>query len=993
MAYYRRAKLALDGFHRCGSKILSNAPLTQLPTSKISQTGSSILARNSAKLFGFCSYSTISQKSVSHMGLGRSKCNNPFLSGAKRCYYVDRYQVQHFRPRGPRRWFQNPRTVLIVAVVGSGALITVYFGNLESIPYTKRTHFVLLSRSMERRLGEAQFDQMKGAFKGKILPAIHPESVRVRLIANDIIKALQKGLRHEQVWSDLGYASESLGTPQEESGHDTLMALKESGGEGKVEEKWFRDDEILDDKWFEETRKKGQERGSQSATSHLEGLNWEVLVVDEPVVNAFCLPGGKIVVFTGLLEHFRSDAEIATIIGHEVGHAVARHAAEGITKNLWFAILQLVLYQFVMPDIVNTMSALFLRLPFSRRMETEADYIGLLLIASAGYDPRVAPKVYEKLGKVTGESALRDYLSTHPSGKKRALLLAQAKVMEEALTIYKNTRDGRGVEGQRLNLKNAILRLIEECKNMRELKQIHTQIIKSPFIQQTDQFLLTSRLLFFCAISHTGSLSYAADVFRVIENPNLHVYNIMIRAYASKDFGWDKTYSFKSLLLYKSMLCDGILPNCLTFPFLVKECAKRVDSGTGRSIHCQIIRYGFYEDTYVQNSLINLYSACGFLSTARVLFDEMLKRDVVSWNSIIVGYLRSGGLEEALDLFRMMNNKNIVTWNSIIGGFVQGGRPKEALQLFHEMQIVSSDMVRPDKFTLAGVLAACAHLGSIDHGKWVHNYMSRCGVECDVVIGTALVDMYGKCGSIERACMVFKEMPEKDTLAYTAMISVLALHGFSTEAFDLFGEMEMTGVKPNHVTFVGLLSACSHAGFVEKGRWCFDVMKRVHLIEPQVHHYACLVDILGRAGLFDEAERVIRDMPMKPDVFVWGALLGGCQMHGKEELGERVAKYLIDLEPLNHAFYVNLCDIYAKSCRFKDAKSIRTLMEDTGIKKEVVGCSMIEIDGMVHEFSVRGSPDVAMERLLRVLSVLYDDMKLDKYVCYHDGNYEVSVLS
>ncbi|XP_062120180.1 mitochondrial metalloendopeptidase OMA1-like [Humulus lupulus] len=442
MAYYKRAKLALDGFHRIGSMIFPNVLLTQQPTSKISQTGPSILARNSAKLFGFCSYSTISQ-----LGLARNKCSSPFLGGGKRYYHVDRYRVQHFRPRGPRRWFQNPRTVLIVVLVGSGALITVYFGNLESIPYTKRTHFVLLSRSMERSLGEAQFDQMKGAFKGKILPAIHPESVRVRLIANDIIKALQKGLQHEQVWSDLGYASESVGASQEESGHDTLMALKESGGEGTVEEKWFRDDEILDDKWVEETRKKGQQRGSQSATSHLEGLNWEVLVVNEPVVNAFCLPGGKIVVFTGLLEHFRSDAEIATIIGHEVGHAVARHAAEGITKNLWFAILQLVLYQFVMPDIVNTMSALFLRLPFSRRMEMEADYIGLLLIASAGYDPRVAPKVYEKLGKVTGESTLRDYLSTHPSGKKRAQLLAQAKVMEEALTIYKDIRAGRGVEG------------------------------------------------------------------------------------------------------------------------------------------------------------------------------------------------------------------------------------------------------------------------------------------------------------------------------------------------------------------------------------------------------------------------------------------------------------------------------------------------------------------------------------------------------------------
>ncbi|PON69990.1 Peptidase M [Parasponia andersonii] len=440
MAYYKRAKLALDGFRCFSSKILSNAR-SQQPSSKISPTGSSILASNRGKLFGFCSYSTIS-----NVGLARNQFRSPFLGGAKRFYYVDRYQVQHFRPRGPRRWFQNPRTVLIVVLVGSGALITVYFGNLETVPYTKRTHFVLLSKSMERKLGEAQFEQMKQAFKGKILPAIHPESIRIRLIANDIIKALQKGLRQEQVWSDMGYASESAGTTHGERGLDTLMALKEGGAE-KVEDSWFREDEILDDKWIQETRKKGQERGSQSTTSHLEGLNWEVLVVNEPVVNAFCLPGGKIVVFTGLLEHFRSDAEIATIIGHEVAHAVARHAAEGMTKNLWFAILQLILYQFVMPDIVNTMSTLFLRLPFSRGMEMEADYIGLLLMASAGYDPRVAPRVYEKLGKITGDSALRDYLSTHPSGKKRAQLLAQAKVMEEALAIYRDVRAGRGVEG------------------------------------------------------------------------------------------------------------------------------------------------------------------------------------------------------------------------------------------------------------------------------------------------------------------------------------------------------------------------------------------------------------------------------------------------------------------------------------------------------------------------------------------------------------------
>lgn len=309
--YYRRSKLVLDAFRGFTSKIPLKAP-TQHPSSINTLSGSSILVPNTAKNSGFSSCSAIS-----HFVSTRTQCS-PFLRGAKRCYYVDRFHVQHFRPRGPRRWFQNPRNVFIVVVVGSGVLITVYYGNLETIPYTKRTHFVLLSKDMERRLGETQFKEMKAAFKGKILPAIHPESVRVRLIANDIIKALQRGLKHERVWSDLGYASESVGFADEGSGRDTLMALKEFEGDENVGEKWFREDEILDDKWVQQTRKKGQERGTHSATSHLEGLNWEVLVVKEPVVNAFCLPGGKIVVFTGLLDHFRSDAEIATIIGHEV---------------------------------------------------------------------------------------------------------------------------------------------------------------------------------------------------------------------------------------------------------------------------------------------------------------------------------------------------------------------------------------------------------------------------------------------------------------------------------------------------------------------------------------------------------------------------------------------------------------------------------------------------------------------------------------------------
>ncbi|KAF2315726.1 hypothetical protein GH714_040258 [Hevea brasiliensis] len=298
----------------------------------------------------------------------------------------------------------------------------------------------------------------------------------------------------------------------------------------------------------------------------------------------------------------------------------------------------------------------------------------------------------------------------------------------------------------------------------------------------------------------------------------------MIRAYASKNSQDYDTHLCQALILYKQMLCNGISPDTLTLPFLVKECTRRRAIGTGRGIQGQSIKQGFYIDLFVQNSMISFYFACGFVDNARKLFDEMFNRDVVSWNSMIVGYLRSGNLDEALVFFRKMKRGNVITWNSIITGFVQGGRPKEALEFFHEMQCLSDDinMARPDKITIASVLSACAYLGAIDHGKWVHGYLRRSGLECDMVIGTALVDMYGKCGCLERAYEVFKEMPEKDTLAWTAIISVFALHGYGQEAFDIFKEMEAEGVKPNHVTFVGLLSACAHSGFVEIGRWCFD---------------------------------------------------------------------------------------------------------------------------------------------------------------------------
>ncbi|OUZ99487.1 Pentatricopeptide repeat [Macleaya cordata] len=519
-------------------------------------------------------------------------------------------------------------------------------------------------------------------------------------------------------------------------------------------------------------------------------------------------------------------------------------------------------------------------------------------------------------------------------------------------------------------LRNSLYRLIEECKNVKQLKQIHAQILVSPDLPIQQRYFLITRLLFICTTvsSWDGSRSYAIDIFDRLENPNLFVYNIMIRAHTSKIHGGTETSSCKPLLLYKQMLENGIRPNNLTFPFLVKDCTKWVYPELGKSVHAHIFKIGFNGDLFVQNSVINFYSKFGQLNNALQMFDEMFERDIVSWNSLLNGFLRSGDLDSAFDIFRNMKKRSIFSWNSIITGFVQGGRPKEALELFHEMQILGEDRVRPDERTIASAISACASVGALDHGKWVHSYLKRNGLEFDMVIRTALVDMYGKCGCIENAVAIFKEIQNKDVYAWTAMISVFALHGYGEEALDLFEEMKLEGAKPNNVTFVGLLSACAHSGLVEKGRWCFEMMTEVYLIKPQVQHYACVVDLLGRAALFKEAEEHIRSMPMDPDVFVWGALLGSCRMHGNVELGERVASCLIEMEPLNHAFYVILSDIYAKANKFDDMKRIRVSMEERGIKKTVPGCSMIETDGIVHEFSVGGCPEAMMEEIEWVLN-------------------------
>lgn len=281
----------------------------------------------------------------------------------------------------------------------------------------------------------------------------------------------------------------------------------------------------------------------------------------------------------------------------------------------------------------------------------------------------------------------------------------------------------------------------------------------------------------------------------------------------------------------------------------------------------------------------------------------------------------------------------------MIDGYIKGGYHKEALEIFHLMQ---KENFKPKKFMLSSVLAACANVGALDQGRWIHAYIARNSIPLDAILGTSLVDMYAKCGCLDMAWDVFQKMKEKKIFAWNAMITGLAIHGRADDAIGLFSKVLNIGMKPNEITFLGVLNACAHNGLVDKGLEFFNLMNEVYKIEPKAEHYGCLVDLLGRAGLLKEAEQLVNSMPMKPNAAIWGALLGACRIHGDILLGERVGNILLEMDPQNSGRYVLLSNIYAKAERWDDVGRVRKLMKERGIKTDR-GSSMVELGGVVRE--------------------------------------------
>ncbi|KAI5658481.1 hypothetical protein M9H77_27274 [Catharanthus roseus] len=530
--------------------------------------------------------------------------------------------------------------------------------------------------------------------------------------------------------------------------------------------------------------------------------------------------------------------------------------------------------------------------------------------------------------------------------------------------VCKNLGDARRLFDESLDRDsvswNSILAGYIQIGNIKEAKLIYDQMPERNAITTNSMIAFLGRC---------GRVSEAYHLFTQILDKELVSWTAMISCYENNGMHEE------ALKLFVQMRAKGIAVDEVVMVTVLSACAKSTATQTGEFAHALVIRAGFESYVNLQNVLIHMYSSCGNLVSAQKLFDLSCYLDQVSWNSMLSCYFRCGEVEKANALFDAMPEKDVVSWSAMISGYVQLGSFLETLDLFQEMLLQD---VKPDETTLVSVISACTHLSALDQGRWLHAYLKKYGFKENVILYTTLIDMYMKCGCVENAMDVFSGMEEKGVSTWNAVILGLAMNGQVARSLEIFQAMKRNQIIPNEVTFVAVLGACRHMGLVDEGRSYFDSMTKEYNIEPNVKHYGCMVDLLGRAGQLKEAENLINSMPMAPDVATWGALLGACRKHGDNEMGERVGRKLIELQPDHDGFHVLLSNIYASKGDWHDVMEIRGTMTHQGVVK-TPGCSMIEANGAVHEFFAGDRSHPQMEEIEAMLAEMAKRLKMLGY--------------
>ncbi|KAK6249967.1 hypothetical protein SCA6_003972 [Theobroma cacao] len=556
------------------------------------------------------------------------------------------------------------------------------------------------------------------------------------------------------------------------------------------------------------------------------------------------------------------------------------------------------------------------------------------------------------------------------------------------------------------NTSHHCLSLLTSCKNLKTLNQIHASLVKTGL--NSDPFI-AGKLILHCAVTNSDVLDYARRFFLHFPNPDVFMHNTLIRGFSESSTPQNSIFTFIDMRR-KSM----VPPDSFSFAFVLKAASNYGSLRAGIQLHCQALIHGLDTHLFVGTTLISMYGECGSVCFAKKAFEQMLEPNVVAWNAIVTACFRCGDVKGARKMFDMMPFTNSTSSNVMLAGFAKAGEMELAKKMFWEMKVKDdvswSTMIvgfahnasfceafgyfrelrrvglRTNEVSLTGVLSGCAQAGAFEFGKIFHGYIEKSGCNWITAVNNALVDMYARCGHVEMARLVFENMPyKKSVVSWTSMIEGLAMHGYAEEAIQVFHEMEGSGIRPDWITFITILYACSHAGLIEQGCSYFSEMKNVYDIEPKIEHYGCMVDLYGRAGYVQKAYDFVCQMPVSPNAIIWRTLLGACSIHGNVELAEQVKERLSELEPNDSGDIVLLSNIYAVAGKWKDVATVRRSMTAQKIKK-TPGWSMIEVDRTMYSF-------VAGEKSKKTTAEAYEKLKEIMLTLRVEGGYVPEVAS
>ena len=568
--------------------------------------------------------------------------------------------------------------------------------------------------------------------------------------------------------------------------------------------------------------------------------------------------------------------------------------------------------------------------------------------------------MYAKLGRVYEAKSLFDVFDDKDLVSWNTIIssLSQNDRFEEAL-LYLNFMLQSGVRPDGVTLAS----VLPACSHLEMLgcgKQIHAFVLRNNDLIE-NSFVGSALVDMYCNCKQPekGRLVFGGLFRRTVA-----VWNAMIAGYVRNEF------DYEAIELLVEMIFElGLSPNSVTLSSVLPACVRCEAFLDKEGIHGSIVKWGFEKDKYVQNALMDMYSRMGRIEIASSIFGSMNRKDIVSWNTMITGYVVCGRHDDALNLMHDM----------------QRGQAEHRINTFDDYKDNENLPLKPNSVTLMTVLPGCAALAALGKGKEIHAYAVKQLLSKDVAVGSALVDMYAKCGCLNLSRIVFEQMSVRNVITWNVLIMAYGMHGKGEEALKLFRRMVEEGddnreIRPNEVTYIAIFASLSHSGMVDEGLNLFHTMKAKHGIEPTSDHYACLVDLLGRSGQIEEAYKFIKTMPSNmKKIDAWSSLLGACKIHQNLEIGEIAAKNLFVLEPNVASHYVLLSNIYSSAGLWDQAIDVRKKMKEMGVRKEP-GCSWIEHGDEVHKFLAGDVSHPQSKELHEYLETLSLRMKKEGYV-------------